>query len=125
MVTGLLGATKYAVLPSMGLQASITLPRAKPTASLSILGISGIAAYVGMFVSPSKCPQKGETVVVSAAAGAMGCIAAQMAKLSVKDALRVTIRSSTSCLLIAKQHVLVLQVARVCFIQRKTMLGVV
>jgi NADPH-dependent curcumin reductase CurA len=81
MVTGLLGATKYAVLPSMGLQASITLPRAKPTASLSILGISGIAAYVGMFVSPSKCPQKGETVVVSAAAGAVGCIAAQMAKL--------------------------------------------
>jgi len=81
VVTGLLGATKYAVVGNEGLSPHMTLPRAKPTSSLGVLGISGIAAYVGMFVSPSKCPQKGETVVVSAAAGAVGCIAAQMAKL--------------------------------------------
>ncbi len=59
----------------------MTLPGTDPSASLGMLGISGIAAYIGMFVSPSKIPQKGETVVVSAAAGAVGCIAAQMAKL--------------------------------------------
>jgi len=35
-----------------------------------------------MFVSPSKGPKKGDTIVVSAAAGAVGCIAAQMATLS-------------------------------------------
>jgi len=79
-VTGLLGANSYAILDSTGLTSFVQLPRAKPTASLGLLGISGIAAYVGMFVSPSKCPQKGETVVISAAAGAVGCIAAQMAK---------------------------------------------
>jgi hypothetical protein len=81
MVTGLLGASTYSVISSVGLTPTMTLPRSKPTASLSLLGISGIAAYVGMFISPSKCPRKGETVVVSAAAGAVGCIAAQMAKL--------------------------------------------
>ena len=81
VVTGLLGATNYAVSESTGLTPLMQLPRTKPTASLGLLGISGIAAYVGMFLSPSKCPQRGETVVVSAAAGAVGCIAAQMAKL--------------------------------------------
>jgi NADPH-dependent curcumin reductase CurA len=80
-VTGLLGAAIYVVVGSEGLSPHMSLPRARPTASLGMLVISGIAAYVGMFVSPSKCPQKGETVVVSAAAGAVGCTAAQMAKL--------------------------------------------
>ena len=85
IVQGMLKAGKYAEIEDptgAGLMAKMALPRAEPNSSLGVLGISGIAAYVGMFVSPSKGPKKGETVVVSAAAGAVGCIAAQMAKLS-------------------------------------------
>ena len=81
LVTGLMHAANYTVCDPKSLQSMMTLPRTRPSLSLHQLGISGIAAYIGMFVSPPKCPQKGETVVVSAAAGAVGCIAAQMAKL--------------------------------------------
>lgn len=81
LVQGLVSASTYVVSSSEGLTAKISLPGVDPMASLGVLGISGIAAYVGMFVSPSRCPQRGETFVVSAAAGAVGCIAAQMAKL--------------------------------------------
>lgn len=80
-VQGLLSASTHVILSSEGLTAKMSLPGVDPRASLGVLGISGIAAYVGMFVSPKKCPQKGDTVVVSAAAGAVGCIASQMAKL--------------------------------------------
>ena len=85
-VQGMLQAGTYTQIDEpakMGLMAKMSLPRTDPNSSLGMLGISGIAAYVGMFVSPSRGgPKKGETVVVSAAAGAVGCIAAQMAKLS-------------------------------------------
>jgi len=81
MVTGMLQAATYAVISGEGLMPQTVLPRTEPKDSLGLLGISGIAAYVGMFCSPSRYPQKNETVVVSAAAGAVGCIAAQMAKL--------------------------------------------
>lgn len=81
MVTGMVHAAIYAVTSGDGLQAQMKLPRTEAKDSLGILGVSGIAAYIGVFCSPSKCPQKGDTVVVSAAAGAVGCIAAQMAKL--------------------------------------------
>eukprot|EP00560_Eucampia_antarctica_P006976 CAMPEP_0197829052 /NCGR_PEP_ID=MMETSP1437-20131217/5527_1 /TAXON_ID=49252 ORGANISM="Eucampia antarctica, Strain CCMP1452" /NCGR_SAMPLE_ID=MMETSP1437 /ASSEMBLY_ACC=CAM_ASM_001096 /LENGTH=372 /DNA_ID=CAMNT_0043430529 /DNA_START=37 /DNA_END=1155 /DNA_ORIENTATION=+ len=81
IVMGLLGATKYTISESDGLTAVKRIPRTKPTETLGLLGISGITAYIGMFVSPSKCPQKGETVIVSAAAGGVGSIAVQMAKL--------------------------------------------
>lgn len=51
-----------------------------PTAWLGILGISGYTAYVGMLkLAQAKA---GETVVVSAAAGAVGSAAAQIAQLS-------------------------------------------
>ncbi len=81
----MLTATSYAIVDKAAsgmLIKKMTLPRQEPNSSLGLLGISGIASYIGMFVSPNKCPQKGETVVVSAAAGAVGCIAAQMAKLA-------------------------------------------
>jgi NADPH-dependent curcumin reductase CurA len=85
VVQGMLKAEKFAVIedPSRaGIMTKMSLPRTDPNSSLGVLGISGIAAYIGMFACPPKGPQKGETVVVSAAAGAVGCIAAQMAKLS-------------------------------------------
>lgn len=48
--------------------------------AVSILGVTGLAAYFGMLKIGK--PQKGETVVVSGAAGAVGSVAAQIAKLN-------------------------------------------
>ncbi|MEO5584455.1 MAG: NADP-dependent oxidoreductase [Flavobacteriales bacterium] len=47
--------------------------------SVSILGVTGLAAYFGMINIGQ--PQKGETVVISGAAGAVGSVAAQIAKM--------------------------------------------
>ena len=83
MVQGFLSASEYTVVSSDALATmtkKMDLPKMPPHLSLGLLGISGLAAYIGMFVSPMKPPKKGDTVVVSAAAGAVGCIAAQMAK---------------------------------------------
>lgn len=82
-VQGLLEAATFSVSKSQGLSPNTmaSLPNVKLSASLGCLGISGITAYVGMFVAPPKYPQKDETVVISAAAGGCGNIAAQMAKL--------------------------------------------
>jgi NADPH-dependent curcumin reductase CurA len=49
------------------------------TASMSVLGGTGLTAWFGM--CDIGKPQPGETVVVSAAAGAVGSIAGQIAKL--------------------------------------------
>lgn len=48
-------------------------------AYLSVLGLTGLTAYAGMLDIGQ--PQPGETVVVSAAAGAVGSIAGQIAKI--------------------------------------------
>ena len=46
--------------------------------SLGVLGMPGLTAYVGL--SEIGRPQRGETVVVSAASGAVGAVAGQLAK---------------------------------------------
>jgi NADPH-dependent curcumin reductase CurA len=80
-VLGMLQAADYAILKSSnGLNKKQTLPYAEPTSSLGMLGLSGLACYIGMFVAPPKGPQKGDVVVVSAASGAVGSLACQMAK---------------------------------------------
>jgi NADPH-dependent curcumin reductase CurA len=71
------GWQEYAVLPGRGLQAQ---PALKPeTHLLSVYGIAGLTAYFGLL----KCgePREGETVVVSAAAGSVGSIVGQIAKI--------------------------------------------
>jgi Putative NADP-dependent oxidoreductases len=50
-----------------------------PLASMSVLGATGWTAYVGMI--DIGRPTSGETVVVSAAAGAVGSIASQLARI--------------------------------------------
>jgi NADPH-dependent curcumin reductase CurA len=47
--------------------------------AVSILGVTGLAAYFGMLEIGE--PKKGETVVVSGAAGSVGSVAGQIAKL--------------------------------------------
>jgi hypothetical protein len=80
-VTGILGATTVAILPNDQLNPVLIFPRIPSSLSLGYLGLSGLTAYVGLFGAPPKAPGRGDTVVVSAAAGAVGHIAAQMARL--------------------------------------------
>jgi len=80
-VSGLLGASTIAMKKSSDLSKIMSVPGVKTSLFLGYLGISGLTAYTGMFLAEPNYPQKGETVVVSAAAGATGSIAAQMAKL--------------------------------------------
>jgi NADPH-dependent curcumin reductase CurA len=49
-----------------------------PSAYLGALGTTGLTAWVG--IRDIGKPQSGETVVVSAAAGAVGSVAGQLAK---------------------------------------------
>jgi NADPH-dependent curcumin reductase CurA len=49
------------------------------TDALGVLGVTGLTAYFGM--TTVGLPKKGETVVVTAAAGATGSVAGQIAKI--------------------------------------------
>jgi NADPH-dependent curcumin reductase CurA len=77
---GIMPVATYAVCQSSELNSAMVL-FGKPSLSLGLLGVSGLTAYTGMFLACPKGPKKGDTVVVSAAAGAVGCLAAQLAKL--------------------------------------------
>jgi NADPH-dependent curcumin reductase CurA len=71
------GWQEYAALPGQRLE---KLPDLKPeTHLLSVYGVAGLTAYFGLL----ECgrPQAGETVVVSAAAGSVGSIVGQIAKI--------------------------------------------
>jgi len=72
------GWQEYAVSDGTGLRKLD--PRKQPVSqALGVTGVPGLAAYVGM-LDIGK-PQSGDTVVVSSAAGAVGSIAGQIAKL--------------------------------------------
>jgi NADPH-dependent curcumin reductase CurA len=79
LVATLTGWQEYAVV---GDDPMLTTPLAEgtdPLAALGVFGSNGLTAYVGM-LEVGKI-REGETVVVSAAAGGTGSIAAQIAKL--------------------------------------------
>ena len=78
-VTGMLGAQQYAQVPAKSLQATASLPGTRATDALGRMGISGLTAYVGLACVLGP-PKRKEVVVVSAAAGGVGTLAAQMAK---------------------------------------------
>ena len=80
LVTGLVGWQDYVVVgAAYPLQLVPDRLGASPSAMLGVLGITGLTAYFGM--RDIGKPQPGETVVVSAAAGAVGTIAGQIAKI--------------------------------------------
>jgi NADPH-dependent curcumin reductase CurA len=71
------GWQDYAVLPAKRL---IKTPKVEPlTHLLSIYGIAGLTAYFGLLHVGR--PREGETVVVSAAAGSVGSLVGQIAKI--------------------------------------------
>ena len=80
VVQGLTGWQDYTVVsdsnPLMIVPPEVEAP---PAAILGTLGMTGMTAYFGMLEIGE--PKEGETVVVSAAAGAVGSVAGQLAKL--------------------------------------------
>ncbi|HEV2365154.1 MAG TPA: NADP-dependent oxidoreductase [Caulobacteraceae bacterium] len=72
-----MGWRERAVLPAARLE---KLPRSEPLSHLlSVYGIAGLTAYFGLV--ECGAPKAGETVAVSAAAGSVGSIAGQIAKI--------------------------------------------
>src|SRR5471030_2116842 len=77
IVFGDTGWQEYAVVPAKQLT---KMPKVEPmTHLLSVYGIAGLTAYFGL-LDVGK-PKAGETVVVSAAAGSVGSIVGQIAKI--------------------------------------------
>ena len=77
LVFGDTGWQDYAALPARRVT---RLPKLEPiTHLLSVYGVAGLTAYFGLL----KCgrPKAGETVVVSAAAGSVGSLVGQIAKI--------------------------------------------
>jgi NADPH-dependent curcumin reductase CurA len=80
-----LGWRDEAVLPATAVQKLPPVPGLSPSAFLGVLGMPALTAYVGLFDIAAMKP--GDVVFVSAAAGAVGSMAGQFAKL--KGASRV------------------------------------
>ena len=76
---GNIGWQEYGVLDA-GLLRKIDPSMAPISTSLGILGMPGLTAYFGLFEIGRPIP--GDTVVVSAASGAVGAVVGQLAKLS-------------------------------------------
>lgn len=79
LVVGQLGWQEHAVVRAGALRVvpSVLDP---PTLALHVVGTTGITAYIGLF--DIGRPKPGDTVVVSAAHGAVGQIAGQLAKIA-------------------------------------------
>jgi NADPH-dependent curcumin reductase len=76
---GLAGWSLYSKAKANGLFPVPAIPGVPLSAFMSVLGATGLTAWFGM--NDIGKPKPGETVVVSAAAGAVGSIAGQIAKL--------------------------------------------
>jgi NADPH-dependent curcumin reductase CurA len=77
-VYGALGVQEYAVLNGKGVR-KVDATAAPLPVHLSALGMPGLTAYFGL-LDLGK-PQPGETVVVSGAAGAVGAVVGQIARI--------------------------------------------
>ena len=99
IVVGLLPWATYSIEKAEKLR-KIDVKNVPASYYLGILGMPGITAYFGMM---EICkPIKGETVVVSGAAGAVGIVAGQIAKLQGTRVIGIA-GSDEKCSLIKKQ----------------------
>lgn len=72
------GWADYAVVPDSAASRVHRVPGLPLTANMSVMGMTGMTAWFG--VTDVLQPKAGETIVISAAAGAVGSIAGQIAK---------------------------------------------
>jgi NADPH-dependent curcumin reductase CurA len=80
LVQGLVGWQEWTVASEAApLLPVAEMPGVSPSMYLGALGMTGLTAWVGL--QDIGRPQPGETVLVSAAAGAVGSVAAQIAKI--------------------------------------------
>jgi NADPH-dependent curcumin reductase CurA len=80
LVQGLIGwQERFVASDAAPLQQVPEIEGVSPSFFLGVLGMTGLTAWVGM--RDIGKPREGETVVVSAAAGAVGSVAGQLAKL--------------------------------------------
>src|SRR4051794_39552641 len=80
LVQGLVGWQEYAVASDEAPLLPVPeIEGLSPSTALGVLGMTGLTAWVG--ITDIGKPQEGETVVVSAAAGAVGSVAGQIAKI--------------------------------------------
>jgi NADPH:quinone reductase len=77
-VVGMLPWQEQAIVSEKGLQ-KIDIKMAPESYYLGVLGMTGLTAYFGLMHIGK--PKKGETVVVSGAAGAVGVVVGQIAKI--------------------------------------------
>ena len=77
MVQGQFNWQQYAVVRSRDVQ--LVPPDTDPEAVLNVFGIAGLTAYFGLL--DVGRPEAGETVFISGAAGSVGSLAGQIAKL--------------------------------------------
>lgn len=81
LVAGTFGMAEHVAVPeALVEEVNPGIPGGKVTDALGVLGMTGLTAYFGM--TKIGEPKAGETVVVTAAAGATGSVAAQIAKIS-------------------------------------------
>jgi NADPH-dependent curcumin reductase CurA len=78
IVVGMFGWQEYALSDGSGV-GKVDPKLAAISTSLGVLGMPGLSAYFGLLEIGK--PQPGETVVVSGAAGAVGSVAGQIAKI--------------------------------------------
>jgi NADPH:quinone reductase len=78
VVEGMLGWQEHALVRRPGLR-KLDLHAAPMSSALGVLGLPGLTAYFGLLEVGE--PVRGETVVVSGAAGAVGMIAGQLARI--------------------------------------------
>lgn len=77
-VTGMFGVQEYALSDGGGVQ-KVDTDKAPLPVYLGALGMTGLSAYFGLL--DVGRPEAGQTVVVSAAAGAVGSVVGQIAKI--------------------------------------------
>jgi NADPH-dependent curcumin reductase CurA len=99
-VTGLLGVQEYAVLDGAALT-KVDPDLAPLPVQLNVLGMPGMTAYFGLL--DIGRPQPGDTVVVSAAAGAVGATAGQIAKIKGASAIGIA-GGPEKCRLIVEEY---------------------
>ena len=79
LVQGLLGWQDYALVDASASRLTVLPPGVPIPLAMSVLGLTGLTAYFGLLEVGR--PKRGETVVVSGAAGATGSVVGQIARL--------------------------------------------